>query len=561
MDRRALWTLSFAAIAIFAVGIRMFEGGSAVELSRSPPSGEGATTMYPPVLAPDPKHERIEADIVRESADSHSGHDETHTGPGITLVVVDSDGLPLPDLPIAWGLARDSRADGCPPYRASTDREGRVHFDASEIHALNPKDSKEILRFTFVSAFDVPCWIERSVAEAEVEAVELRLPPMATVFVDVHSAGFPLAELAEVLLEVRANSEIAFSPHSRVQLRLARATFPLVPIGWEVRATASHRGITVATSTEPPAIAIRGGGPPLRIDFPPIAIFSFRVVTHEGLPLSDTGFTITRVGSADVDRAHSNGATDALGRTSIVWPISTEDEPIASLRIDTQSDSYRGSAEVMVGDRIVAGTVDLGDVWLRPPAILAAGRVLDTDGRPLAHALIVASVLRLAPSGRRGDRHLEDATVARTQTDEYGSFEIRYDRAEPSIRLLVWTESIAPDVFTVPTGSMGLDLRLPSRASIAGSLDSSHRDSVALDEIIVSLLPGDSFAATSSKQTHRRALIDARGAFQFDGLAPGKYQLAISYGSDSLKSTQYELNVVAGETLRDPRVQGIKLEP
>lgn len=561
MDRRAQWISCLGAVAIVAIGALLFESASSPEISRSTPSNDVASVTNPPSLAPEVEHDRIEGDVTRELAESLVRRDESPAGPGIMLVVVDADGRPLADMPIAWGLARDARADGYPPYRASTDREGRVHFDASEIHALEPKDSKEILRFTFVGTFDVPSWIECTLAEAELAPVELRLPPTATVFVDVYAAGFPLNELAEVSLEVRANRESEFSPHSTTQLRQARATFPLVPIGWEVRAKASHRSLTAMTSLEPPAIAIRGGGPPIRIDFPPIAFFSLRLVTHDGLPLPDTKFTIGRFGGADGERAHPSGATDRLGRTTIAWPISSEDHRGAALRLKTEGSPYLGSAEVSVGDRLVAATVDLGDVWLHPPPILAAGRVLDTNGRPRTHAMIAASILRIVDSKRRRGSHLEDATLALTQTDEFGAFEIRHETAESSVRILVHSDSIAPDVFTVPAGSTGLVLRLAGRGSVAGTLDLSGLDSKVANEICVSLYPVDSSALTSVMQLQRQAKIDLRGAFRFDDLPPGRYRVDIFHVFDTLKSLQVDLDVVVGEVVLDERLQGVKLEP
>lgn len=265
----------------------------------------------------------------------------------------------------------------------------------------------------------------------------------------------------------------------------------------------------------------------IEVDAPPIEVMLGRKGGVAGRVTGPDGAGLARF-RLELLRTRRN--TAQYGDTGLSWDVESADGSyriesldagsyVLLVRADGACPTYSGAFQV--GRDVVLGM----DVQMRGGGRVH-GRVLDADGRPLAGAEVSLHGAQFQPAngngffaGSAGDP--DNVPESKTRTDRDGRF--RFEHAFPgALKLHVQhgthlPESVPVTVAEGATADAG-DIRLYAGGSVSGvALD---QDGKPLSGGTVSLTRED-----GGELFHASALLDARGAFRFDGLRAGSYEL------------------------------------
>jgi protocatechuate 3,4-dioxygenase beta subunit len=185
------------------------------------------------------------------------------------------------------------------------------------------------------------------------------------------------------------------------------------------------------------------------------------------------------------------------------------------------------AAEAPKGVDIKVTALDLDSAPRRQPIALpepfVAGRVADSQGKPVADATVHATWLDPSwpPKGR-------DARSRETKTAQDGSFRLTGIEEVPVNLTIHHPEFATPWVEMVAPGSPEVEVALYRRARLEGVVeDGETRLPIAPSDIELHR-EIDSGRRLHSPWHHRRGRDDRPAAFEFDGLNPGSYALEVS---------------------------------
>jgi hypothetical protein len=200
-------------------------------------------------------------------------------------------------------------------------------------------------------------------------------------------------------------------------------------------------------------------------------------------------------------------------------------------------------ARLALPPELRAGSCELGDCVLRDLPLAAAGEVVDDGGQPVAGALVHAS--------------LAERALASTRTDESGRFAIRGEAAGQELWLSAEKSGLAGEPLAVHAPAPGLRLVLGRTGAIEGSvrLDASlERALVLVQAELEALEPEPRLAGPVA------AVLGPDGRFALPGLRPGSYCVRVVHAASAgTLASVAGLRVVAGQTLRDPRLDPLDL--
>lgn len=264
-------------------------------------------------------------------------------------------------------------------------------------------------------------------------------------------------------------------------------------------------------------------------DVPPVFTADVLVVDANGAPVADA--TISTYGGREAVR--SVGRTDAEGR----WrDPRTED----SLMIRATRSGHRASTAAHVSSTSGPVVLTLGD---NPGSL--HGQVLDADGAPVPHAIVV--FVADAASGRselpvtvRADEH----GLYRCDWLEPGKQHILVDdRRDPDTRArrVMMTQANAAAEDAPPT-----DLRFPEGATLAVQLWRHNGDPVCNHSVGIAPRTAEAPVAFAP-YLHLSGITDANGTFVLRGVPPGRYVLTASL---YYATVQRELELRVGERAR-----------
>ncbi|MCB9913620.1 MAG: carboxypeptidase regulatory-like domain-containing protein [Planctomycetes bacterium] len=248
-------------------------------------------------------------------------------------------------------------------------------------------------------------------------------------------------------------------------------------------------------------------------------------------------------------------AVDALGRFRLEVHEPRPEHGSRALRFRAEHPTAGGTVfvEVPLDDALPPGETDLGDVLLDHGELVVAGRVVDATGAAILRAWPRVQTRTLA-GAQEFWPNLDAAGTEFTGAD--GAFALYLPPGAPrpggDLRLRVrangWVERDEP---AVRFGQTDVVVVLARAGALAGSL--APDGSLAAADLAIVL----------SGETMRYAWPRADGDFEAGELPPGTYALEVKLrnatGSASLARVE-DLVVRAGETCRDPRVQGLRVE-
>lgn len=391
--------------------------------------------------------------------------------------------------------------------------------------------------------------------EAPQQALVLELPARRSVRVAVTApGGLPVAEPGSVCLALREPGDFAVPDPQDLEviaaadLQAGSALFRGLEPGscfW-----AWHRAPQVPPSAPVPGVVAPLEAPEqeLRIVQPPSPgpWLLFRVTRADGTVYSGSMLTI--------NGEWSSLKPDAEGRRRLNLSLlgGQRGQPPAALevRVDAVAD-FPGRASASLPTMPAGASHDLGTLVLENKAapLLLSGRVLDSQGQPVVgRNLLVGSIEA---------RRLRILAGQRTGSD--GSFICPAGKmaapAEVHVELTAHGESTRFGPYRV--GQTGVEIRLPDSGCLAGSVllePAWWRDFVWLR-----LVRPSSDGSGQEATLYPEKAIDEFGEFQFRA-RPGHYRLEAGMDSDQAPMLSLPgLEVRAGETNRDPRLQGLVL--
>ncbi len=341
----------------------------------------------------------------------------------IDVQVRTADGKPAHGIPI--GLGRSPTFDlgaGAPP--ASTDRDGRCKIEVDRMLGLD-------VSVGVLGALVTPPNQKVDLRDRARGVLEFTLPPCGQVrFILYGTDEKPATGVRGASLNLVDSAKETPAPFpsqkpsaQATTLAADSALFSCVPLGREVLVTVSVDGMASP-------LEFRGKGPTRTGELviiegrltvgPPI--LSFRIVDRKGAPVvaEQVGIVVR----SDRRFSMQDTRTDGAGRITV--PLESVD--IKSLHVlrrrASAAPEYLGAAHREFA-QLASGPADLGDLQLVDEPVAARGRLVDSDGKPIAGVWLQGSTS--ITSGYGGGSWSGELWFFkhRVQTGADGTFELR----------------------------------------------------------------------------------------------------------------------------------------
>ena len=389
-----------------------------------------------------------------------------------------------------------------------------------------------------------------SVAREPPQPVRLVLPPLGSIEVEVLAAdGAPAEEDTSVSLRLMRPGEsgpapIAWgrsTPTTSRPARSGRALFERVPLGQRFELTVvrdPERARTVVAGPERSGERVQAT---LRLALED-ALLTFRALDPAGQPIATSLAVNVLCGSDGSWGSSGRSSEDPDGTFQVQLEPALNEGDRRALEVSAREGSL--SARVDLSRLFPPGRTDMGDVVLAPTPLVAEGRVVDAEGRPVAG---VSVSWWIAPEDakesswgaqRFGSEHQE--------TDAQGRFALHGVVQAQRVSLRVLHARLHSDPIDVAVGARDVEIVVRGTGGLAGRalLDPG----VPLERII----------RVSGSSGGHSAKFRSDGSFDFHDLPAGKTTLSVVVDDEVLLEVP-DLEVVPGEITRDPRIQEIDL--
>jgi hypothetical protein len=305
-----------------------------------------------------------------------------------------------------------------------------------------------------------------------------------------------------------------------------------------------------------------------------------RLVDAEGHPHAATPFVykIFISGKTGTSSMQGPGETDADGRFRIAYassgggPIPGMSQTQFQFKIEKRGATPRLGLTAKLSGKLEL-PMDLGDVFVVEPPLLAAGRVVDENRQPVAGIRVFASVpnpqfTRLLDSGLPASTLAINGVIC-TETQADGTFEVLGTTTAGELFLQPWMGVAAVGAMQrVALGARGLELIVQTKGSLFGSVHLLEVQDAS--SWLISIRPQDpdqrqaffpkSMAGLSTYSSSGKVSVNilASGDFGWHQLEPGLYTVSLLL--DGLKeplTVWKDVSVEGGKVCRDPRLQEI----
>lgn len=279
-----------------------------------------------------------------------------------------------------------------------------------------------------------------------------------------------------------------------------------------------------------------------------------RALDESGMPLAD----VTLAASITTWTGESSNGwgtglrTDAEGRFVVPVSSSNQNAERMELHLSTSSPTPpRLTAMIALPPRMMPGELDVGDVEMALPALVAAGIVADEGGTPVRGA----GILPTSSVGfdENGVESWQDHWDLRAISDRAGRFEIRGELQGSTIRLSATHPRFAPSKQVLASiGSDGVLLTLAGAGALAGRVLTDEGVSRQTLQIVAQ--------RTGTPDQINLWGTQEDGSFEFKGLVAGTYTISLSLWEEGLSVAELsDVRIVAGETTRDTRMDPLDL--
>lgn len=275
-----------------------------------------------------------------------------------------------------------------------------------------------------------------------------------------------------------------------------------------------------------------------------------RLVDEAGAPLAERNVRWTVSVASQFSRSANDGElrTDSGGEIELLldpkWPAGGQ----RTLRVVLDSDEpYPPQARLDLSRSFSPGRHELGELVLRSPPLIAAGRVVNADGAPAPDARVSVQELR------EQDEETLDVLDEEIGCDAEGRFVLRGELRATRINLRAQTKSARSAELSCAVGTDNLELTLVEGGVIAGRVLLDTPAGAAALSVTVK-------CDERSQRTTRD--LEENGEFRFTHLDPGEWVLSIAskgFGDSNNVLELPGLHVPAGGECADPRLKEIDL--
>ncbi len=477
--------------------------------------------------------------------------------------VLDTSGKPCANVPVLLEV-QDGR--NVYPWKARTALQGLATF--RHIGVGSALDSRSAAGTVSIDAplaqpeeatFRFQDWPE--------EPLELRLVEHGSVVVEVvEESGKPVPKFPRgVTLSVKREQAAGAVLYGRQRIEQevvdGRARFEPVGLGLTLEASLDARPERDQASTTF-AGPIRAGEEVLaRLVLPePKVVLIFRALNDRGEVLTNRRFEseVTRaLAGSSISSAPLSYESDGEGRLRIPL-FETWSEGMTLTVVLKHRDPSSGEAleaELDVSREPPPGEMDLGDVVLESPNVLVAGRVIDDAGAPVASAQICVKAYEQSAGEepRLWSTHYQSA-------GSDGRFSIPDREISAELRLIATAlDFISSDPLPFERHERDLVITLHRGGALEGSI-------VPPEGVSASAFRAEAFPTeigrdlAEDRDRVQRSSVDGGGGFLLRGLTAGRVTVAVRLApGDELLLEIPDVEVVDGETMRDPRLQQIEL--
>ncbi|HUR28243.1 MAG TPA: carboxypeptidase-like regulatory domain-containing protein, partial [Planctomycetota bacterium] len=344
-----------------------------------------------------------------------------------------------------------------------------------------------------------------------------------------------------------------------------RATFPFVALGLDLSVDGISNGRGASAQGKGPRVAGEQVTIELIFGLPtPLAahpVLLGRVVDEQGRPLGQTAFVanINARGGGNSAFDLQRFTTSPEGRFRVVMPVGAAADFSGEISLGRNigaTGAQEIEARFLLDSRIHEGENEIGDLVLRSPQCLAAGRVVDDTGAPVPNALVDGDVLQefdgqkiWKNDSRLAGKAAADGTFTIVATIPAGRIRLRASRRG-------WVDGENADF--VP-GATNVWITLTRSSRIEGH--------VLLDDVgastsfwIRAARKSDSSQQHNLFRDREKTRVKPDGSFLLPDVRPGSTDLAIfveNVWTDVLVLEGLKLS--PGETSNDPRLGAIDL--
>lgn len=380
--------------------------------------------------------------------------------------VTTADGTPVPDVPVGFSVGTAGTFQPGPLPRERTGRDGIAAIDLTEsIESFRGRHKTKDLSVSAQVELPLPAPV-KAIARldaAPVPTLELILPALGRVVVDVlDEDGRTHLGPASVVLGGASPKHDFMPAPPRQQAHTAdgKAAFD-VGIGIALRGVVLAEGrdhvvfeMPPVAASDPVALEVRLGDRR--------SVWTLRALDGQGVPLPRRRIA-ARFEYQD-DRA-APWCTDAATTDDAGWFVLEVSRPpflasggLMSLELHDDAGRIAGLARVAIPAGLPPGPRAPEDVRFEPPPVLARGRVVDEEGRPVSRALVGPVSMGFSGSivfPLRGGLRMQDAITAAD-----GSFLLHGSAGDRVISLHVSRPGFEPLESEVRSSAMPLDLVL-----------------------------------------------------------------------------------------------------
>jgi len=356
------------------------------------------------------------------------------------------------------------------------------------------------------------------------EPLQLQLPKLGKVrFILYGEDERPSEQLTAASLRLPGRQRLP-AGSAATSIEKDSAMFDYVELGRELVVSASLEG----TDRQ---IEFRGKGPTMAGELTIIEgrintsspLVDVRVLGLDGAPIADERLHL--VYRYDNSYSFHSARTDANGRLRLA--IQRQPDVLYVLRrADTELTSFQGTARIALGE-LHPGRQRLDDVRLQREPVVARGRVVDSQGAPVA-GLRLQTKLSIVTAGNGGGSRSGryDPFQLRVRTDDEGRFELReLHPTNDSYDVRFQHEQlIAPEgKFTVQRGGKSERHVAVRMSSVVGTVEPG------LDGVNLPLY----LENTDNQQRHY--LQTEQDTFRSANLPPGTYDLVLGQDRDEAR--------------------------
>lgn len=476
----------------------------------------------------------------------------------LDVKVLGHAGGPVRDAPV---VLRTPRGSGFVHHSERlTDAGGHVRFPHAALHA---PASALTLHVAVKGLLGEQAEARLDLSDPPTAPIELRLPAFGGLDVRVVGVRGEAGTLP-VYVEVRYDDEPEdlhtrwrSGPSVAAPLESGVAQFRHLRVGAEFVVSATR-----SDSNEESRVRTRGPGfhgeiVPVEIELSANGtLLRVRLLNSTGQPLPERSVA-TRIDTRFERHswhAHARLRSDAAGVVGVWVDALVRDSAARSLTVTElgpDGGAFRsGTLELRV--KLPLGRLDGGDLTLTEVPVLVSGRVVDSEGAPVAGARVEAAVEET--DGEPGAFEDLDSWIA---TDAHGRFALRDLSPSASVRVRAVHGEARANTVECPRGAADVVLTLWTGGAIAGRvlLDAD----VPVEALTVTLYPRE-LADPLIEAEARHTKLDPDGRFRIGGLRPGRHALDLGgWTTGEWPAAIEDLAVRSGETNEDPRLAAIDL--